>query len=113
MSWPIRHGPRVHDRPPKKGSVILFVLMGLFPPWKETWTDVSQYSEWPVGYGLIFVPPNFEGAMGNCGMKIDIGRLVLQWLSLVTVMSLGLFMWPGPGKSAPPKKPDLHGGRKQ
>jgi hypothetical protein len=95
------------------GGVILFVLMTLSPPWKYTWTNVSQYSDQPAVYGLIFLPPIslLRGNASNVGIKIDIVRLVLQWLILTAVTICGVFIWPGPGESAPPKKPDL-GGRK-
>ena len=95
------------------GGVILFVLMTLYPPWKQTWSHGSSYSEWSLGYALIVLPPQGEKVSNTFGVRIDFSRLILQWLILTAATGFFVFIWPGPSKSAPPKKPDLHGGRKQ
>ena len=93
------------------GGVILFVLMGLLPPWTQTWSHRSSYNVSPLGYGLIVSPPVLEHSQEFSGVRIDLSRLIVQWLILTAVTILGVFIWPGPGESAPQKKPDL-GGRK-
>jgi len=70
-------------------GVVLFVLMGLFLPWKHTLDYESIRWERPAGYAFIALPPEPEGAIGA---RIDISRLIVQWLILAAASSLGMFM---------------------
>jgi hypothetical protein len=55
-------------------GIIIFVLMGLFPP-KESHTPAGSYAD---GYGFIFTVDN-----------IDFNRLFVQW-AIVAVVTGGL-----------------------
>ncbi len=66
------------------GGAALFLLMGLIPPW----TDIQNvgglpYSA-PVGYSIIFAPP--EGAD-----KIDLNRLQIQWFMVIVITGVLAF----------------------
>lgn len=64
-------------------GVVIFVAIGLFPPWTYTFNAESIPSEKPAGYALIVSPPNPEQAVPVFGVRLDISRLLIQWLVLV------------------------------
>ena len=59
-------------------GIVLFILMGLIPPWKE---GNAQYDH-PLGYRLIVAPPELPNYLGQHNGRIDFGRLILQWILL-------------------------------
>lgn len=63
-------------------SVVLFILMGLFPPWTYTLNASSVHREKPAGYALILAPPPPERDSEAFGVSLDIARLIVQWLVL-------------------------------
>jgi hypothetical protein len=73
-------------------GVVLFVFMGLFPPWTYTLDAQSIHREKPAGYALIVSPPGPERDAPAFGVRIDISRLIVQWLILGAATSLGVFM---------------------
>lgn len=73
-------------------GVVLFILMGLFPPWTYTLDAQSIHREKPAGYALIISPPGPEKNAPAFGVKIDISRLIVQWLVLAATTGLGVFM---------------------
>jgi len=73
-------------------GVVLFVLMGLIPPWTYTFDARSIHSEKPAGYALIISPPVPEKDGLAFGVKIDISQLIIQWLVLAAVTGLGVFI---------------------
>ena len=73
-------------------SVVLALLMGLFPPWTETVLRTGGIGYgWskPIGYKLIFAPPESSEAYG--GVKLDTSRLALQF-SVLLLCSFGLLL---------------------
>ena len=60
-------------------GIIVMLLIGLFPPWIDTIYTEKYNQETPRGYFLIFSPPEAH-SYGVYGVKIDITRLVIQWL---------------------------------
>lgn len=78
-------------------GVVVFVLMGLFPPWTYVFHIQTVHSEKPAGYAFIAEPPMPEHNDAPFGVKIDISRLVVQWLVLSAATSLCIFMT-GPRK---------------
>ncbi|MBW4056822.1 MAG: hypothetical protein HIU83_15770 [Proteobacteria bacterium] len=79
-------------------GVILFILMGVFPPWMYTFDAQTVHSEKPAGYALIFSPPLTEYPENvRFGVKIDSTRLVVQWLILAAATSCCVFMSGGKG----------------
>ena len=64
-------------------SGVIFVAMGLFPPWTYTLDAQSIHREKPAGYALIILPPNPEKDAPAFGVRLDVSRLSIQWLILV------------------------------
>jgi len=63
---------------------VIFVAIGLFPPWTYTFDAQSIHSEKPAGYALIVSPPGPEETGSPAfGVRLDISRLLVQWLVLV------------------------------
>lgn len=71
---------------------VLFILMGLFPPWIHTLHFKSIYREKPAGYALIISPPKPERNTPVFGVKIDIARLFVQWSVVAAATGLGLLL---------------------
>ena len=66
-------------------GVIVFLLMGLFPPWYVgKGGDYISY----VGYALIFSPPPNDNILFPS--SIDTTRLAVQWLTVV-VATVGVY----------------------
>jgi hypothetical protein len=63
-------------------AVILFVAIGLFPPWQNSNHRQSE------GYALIFSPPYLA--------TVDLGRLFIQWFMLIVVAAAALLLTRGP-----------------
>ena len=72
-------------------GLVLFILMGLFPPWTYTCARRS-IREKPAGYALIILPPKPENNAAAFGVRIDIIRLFVQWSVLAAATGLGLLM---------------------
>uniref|UniRef100_E6QNX5 Uncharacterized protein n=1 Tax=mine drainage metagenome TaxID=410659 RepID=E6QNX5_9ZZZZ len=68
---------------------VIFVIMGIFPPWTYTFDGESIHSEKPAGYGLIISPPKPEQGNGYpaYGIRLDITRLLVQWFVLFVATS--------------------------
>jgi len=66
----------------------MFALMGLFPPWEQTYGFRYRpaYVWSPAGYAPIFLPPqpDTEG-----GIRLDFGRLAVQW-ALVSAITASI-----------------------
>jgi len=60
----------------------IFVGMGLFPPWTHTFNAESGHHEKPAGYALIVAPPKPEFHKAFFGVRLDISRLLIQWVVL-------------------------------
>lgn len=61
-------------------GVVLFVLMGLFPPWIYI-AAIPRGGpvEKPAGYYLLFDPPAPEKSGPIWGVRVDVVRLLVQW----------------------------------
>lgn len=73
-------------------GVVLFALMGFFPPWTYTVDTQQVRRERPAGYALIISPPEPEGNAVAYGVRIDVSRIVIQWLVLVAATGLGVIV---------------------
>jgi hypothetical protein len=73
-------------------GLILFLLLGLFPPWTYTLDAQSIHREKPAYYSFIALPPKPEFNSVTHGVKIDISRLIVQWVILAAAVSLGVFV---------------------
>ncbi len=89
------------------GGLIVFVLIGLFPPWIQCVDSGHEgaylKTERPAGYGPIFLPPLPEqskkvlifDSFDDCliGERLDIHRLYIQWLILIALTSCILLLF--------------------
>jgi len=86
------------------GGLIVFVLIGLFPPWIQCvdFGHEGAYlkTERPAGYAPIFLPPLPEQSkkvliFDECliGVRLDIHRLFIQWLILIALTSCILLLF--------------------
>jgi len=78
-------------------GLILFVLMGLCPPWVHT-MEIGRdmpLIDVPGAYGWLFAPPTPPKSAGLYGTRLDHTRLVLQWGLLVLVVTVGVLTFPG------------------
>ena len=81
---------RVRHKPIIILGAIAFVASGLFPPWVSTFNPPGGgVSETPAGYRLIFDPPSYSGAGARYlgGVRIDYGRLLIQWAMIGAVVA--------------------------
>ena len=66
--------------------LLLVALMGLIPPWtKYTASPRGLNIEKPAGYSFIFAPPQPDGYYGSQGVKVDVKRLLIQWVIVCAV----------------------------
>lgn len=83
-------------------ALFLFAAMGLCPPWVYTFSAPGAATALkPAGYHLIFAPPAPEEEYKLAGVRIDIGRLLIQWAALATIVG-AVVIWrsrPPPAKS--------------
>jgi hypothetical protein len=82
-------------------TILVFVGMGLFPPWLESYVPNASSSdkvlicvapaERPTGYGFLFDTESssnylFSGRSYSWGHeRIDVARLAVQWIILLAV----------------------------
>ena len=72
-------------------GVALIVLMGVFPPWVYTFDARSVHSRKPAGYYFILTPPTPENTSQAYGVRLDVSRLLVQWLVVATSVA-GFFL---------------------
>jgi len=77
-------------------SAAIFIAMGLYPPWIYTFDARSIHSENPAGYGLIVDPPKPEKVKPRFGVRLDISRLLVQWIVLVAATAGTVLLVKGP-----------------
>ena len=75
-------------------GIALIVFMGLFPPWTHTYKARTTYSEEPAGYSFIASPPRPKriNPWYGYGIKIDISRLLIQWVVVITASGCGVLL---------------------
>ena len=63
-------------------GIIVFALMGIFPPWRYTFAALDRGGGMskPAGYGFIFDPPTPLQDFPPFGIVLDGSRLMVQWL---------------------------------
>jgi len=74
-------------------GVAIFALMGVFPPWEHTFRIAHQGAAFgtsrPAGYAPIFLPPEPTYADPTYGVRLDFGRLGIQW-ALVSAITASI-----------------------
>lgn len=90
-------------------SAVVFIAMGLYPPWTYT-VDYAEsssigggssrssevHSKKPAGYALIVAPPTPEQEGARFGVRLDISRLVVQWIVLAAATGGAVLLAKGP-----------------
>ena len=66
----------------------IIILMGLFPPWTNTFHYKTAYSKKPAGYAFILTPPKKRAQSIAYGIELDVTRLIVQWM--IIFMATGL-----------------------
>jgi len=88
-------------------GLVIFVLMGLYPPWKAmTSANTANRQETPYRYGLITKPPiRMTGGefAGQIATRLDTTRLTVQWLILAVATGGAIFLTKDPPKKEDPK----------
>ena len=74
------------------GGLLVFLFLGLFPPWVYTFNAQSVHAERPAYYAFIALPPNPERDAPAFGVSIDMSRLVIQWFVLAAAVGFGVFI---------------------
>ncbi len=74
-------------------AVIIFCLIGLFPPWIYTVNPpgTGQITN-PAGYSVLFSPPPPEKSGPRYGVEIDLPRLLIQWAILIVAIGGYIFL---------------------
>ena len=70
-------------------GIVIVLLIGIIPPWNYTYKTSSIYIEKDAGYSFIMSPPP---ARGRHGIKIDISRLVIQWIVTIAATTGGVML---------------------
>ena len=70
-------------------GIVIVLLIGILPPWNYTYKYSSTYRETDAGYSFIMSPPT---AQGRQGIKIDISRLVIQWIVTIVATTAGVML---------------------
>ncbi|MBI4027691.1 MAG: hypothetical protein HY360_22075 [Verrucomicrobia bacterium] len=67
-------------------AVLIAALLGLFPPWVQTYHHVQVgYSRVPTRYAFIGTPPSPQSGGPYYGVQVDLTRLLLQWFVVVLI----------------------------
>jgi len=97
VAWAME-GFRQDNMEKKRGTtlavgVAIFALVGVFPPWEYTfnWSrgNAPIRVSKPAGYAPIFLPPQPEGKSELHGVRLDFGRLGIQW-ALVSAITASI-----------------------
>ena len=86
-------------------GVVLIVIMGCIPPWKYIDDSPMGYREIPAGYSLIFAPPEPDGEE-YFGVKLDMSRLAVQWITSLFVMAAALYLTQEKGEASDSREND-------
>jgi hypothetical protein len=93
QDWPLE---RLKFNPKQKKilivGIVIVLLIGVVPPWKHTFKSSSTYSEVPAGYSFITSPPPRRSKSFSHGIKIDISRLVIQWIVTIAATTAGVML---------------------
>ena len=74
-------------------ALLTLAIMGSFPPWTYTFMGPQgNYSETPAGYSFIASPPPKQKDTVFYGVKLDMGRLAVQFIGILTALGLGLLL---------------------
>jgi hypothetical protein len=81
-------------------GIVVFVLMGLFPPWYHAGDTWSQYR-----YGFLCCPPKGWWNDPNRRYRLDTDRLYVKWVLVVVVTGSLVWAFHGRKPEKPPQDP--------
>ena len=86
-------------------GVVLIFLSGLILPWRVITGESVSYIERPIGYYLIFLPPELEQDEPleeeaeedlleeiSYSIEVDVSRLIIQWVTILFVLAAALYL---------------------
>jgi DNA-directed RNA polymerase subunit RPC12/RpoP len=76
-------------------SIAVAVLMATFPPWVYTFDRTGTHRTRSAGYAFVGAPPPPESTGVAFGVRVDIARLVIQWLAVAGCARAALLLTPG------------------
>lgn len=76
-------------------GIVVAVLMGVFPPWMDSFSYEQLHSQGAGGYAFIFDPPKAEILHT---VSIDLSRLVVQWVVVALAVGGGILFLREPTK---------------
>lgn len=85
-------------------TALLLLLMGVFPPWIESRHHPYGVTERPAGYAPIFRPPAPRVSIPLAGVRLDVPRLILQWV--ITCIGSGIVLIWQSSRAFIPRRPD-------
>lgn len=67
-------------------GAVVFVLIGLFPPWLYTYDVTATHSRSNAGCSFILSPPLPRGNNNDYGIQIDMSRLLIEWACVLAAI---------------------------
>ena len=88
---------------PKKiawAGLVMFLVAGLYPPWKKVFDARGVHLEEPAGYSFLFMPPEDNRIEHRylASVKVDLTRLGIQWTMLAVGFGVASLRKKEPGK---------------
>ena len=71
-------------------SGFAFLLVGLFPPWIQTFDLNTTHTRTDAGYAFLLSPPAPKEYSYSIGIQLDVSRL---WIELACVMGISVAAW--------------------
>lgn len=68
-------------------GIAVAVLMGVFPPWTDSFHYEQLHSQGAAGYAFILDPPKTEMLHS---ITIDVSRLLVQWVVVGLAVGCGM-----------------------
>jgi hypothetical protein len=82
-----------------QAGIAVAALMGIFPPWTDSFlfnsTDSQFHSQGSAGFAFIFNPPKAEMLHT---ISIDVSQLFVQWVVVAMAVGCGLLFLREPSK---------------
>jgi hypothetical protein len=76
-------------------GIAVAVLMGIFPPWTDSFRFEQVISQGAAGYSFILDPPKAEYFHT---ITIDLSRLLVQWVVVALAVACGFLSLREPSK---------------
>lgn|ERR1022692_1457317 len=81
-------------------SAAVFLLVGLFPPWVQTFDLNSTHTRTTAGYSFIMSPPPPTEYSYSIGIQLDTSRLGIELACVLAISIAAWFLFGGEKKSS-------------